>query len=185
MARTLRGRLLVATPALGDPNFARTVLLLLEHGPPGAVGLVLNRPLEQPVAHVLPLWSRLAVAPEVIFAGGPVEPSGMLALGRVPLGEPAPEGFRAVVDGVGTVDLHGDPSEAGARLQGFRTFAGYAGWDGSQLEAELAAGAWYVVKAQAADVFGEDAPGLWRRVLRRQRGPLALVAAYPEDPTLN
>jgi putative transcriptional regulator len=185
MARTLRGRLLVATPALGDPNFARTVVLVLEHGPPGAVGLVLNRPIDRPVGEVLPGWSALAAEPDVLFVGGPVEPGGMIALGRVGPEVEAPPGFRPVLDRVGTIDLRADPETAGTSLQAVRTFAGYSGWDSGQLEAELAAEAWYVVRAQGEDVFTADATGLWRAVLLRQRGPLKLVASFPPDPTLN
>ncbi len=66
-----------------------------------------------------------------------------------------------------------------------RIFAGYAGWTAGQLENELREGAWYVVDSEPADTFHSDPSLLWRTVLRRQRGDLALVATFPDDPTLN
>jgi putative transcriptional regulator len=66
-----------------------------------------------------------------------------------------------------------------------RVFAGYAGWESDQLEAEIDEGAWFVVDAEAGDLSAEDPERLWQQVLRRQPGPLAIVATFPEDPSLN
>src|SRR5688572_7000447 len=76
----LKGRLLVATPNLGDPNFERTVVLILEHGPEGALGVVLNRPSDLDLAEPLPEWARAAAHPPVVFIGGPVAPSAAVCL---------------------------------------------------------------------------------------------------------
>src|SRR3989442_5701458 len=78
-----RGRLLVATPPLVDPNFDRTVILLLEHGDEGALGIVLNRPSDTVLATVLPEWCDHASAPGVVFSGGPVAPEAVIAFARV------------------------------------------------------------------------------------------------------
>src|SRR5881275_2103715 len=94
------GRLLVATPLLGDPHFARTVVYLLEHDGGGTVGVVVNRPSHTPVGHVLPDWQDAVSGPAVVFGGGPVQPDGALCLGQL---EPGAEGIREVVDGVSTV----------------------------------------------------------------------------------
>src|SRR2546430_2486669 len=79
---SLKGKLLVATPLLGDPNFHRTVVLMLEHGDEGAVGLVLNRPSETAVAGPLPQWKALTADPDVVFVGGPVRTEMVIGLGR-------------------------------------------------------------------------------------------------------
>jgi len=81
-ARTHEGRLLVATPVIGDPNFERTVVLILEHGTEGAFGLVLNRPTELDLLDPLPQWYSFAATPSVVFVGGPVEQERAIALAR-------------------------------------------------------------------------------------------------------
>jgi putative transcriptional regulator len=179
---SLRGRLLVATPMLLDPNFARAVVLILEHGEEGAVGVVLNRRTETFVGEVLPAWGDVASEPAVVFVGGPVTPDGAICLGRVPSGLAGTDW--SFFDGlVTTVDLSIGPESApGATV---RVFAGYAGWGGEQLDAEIATGSWYVVDARVDDLFCTDPDGLWHDVLKRQHGELAIVANFPPDPSLN
>ncbi|HEX2118860.1 MAG TPA: YqgE/AlgH family protein [Acidimicrobiales bacterium] len=181
----LKGRLLVATPNLEDPNFERTVVLVLEHAPSeGALGVVLNRPSDLDLAEPLPEWARAAAHPSVVFIGGPVSPSAAVCLARV--GRPGEaQGWDPVLGPVGTLDLDSDPDEAIARIDEIRVFAGYAGWGPGQLEAEIAAGGWFVVDAEASDPLSPAPEDLWATVLRRQRGTLALFAAYPPDPSLN
>jgi putative transcriptional regulator len=190
----LRGRLLVATPNLGDPNFERTVVLVLEDGDEGALGVVLNRPSELDVAEPLPEWARAAASPPVVFIGGPVAPSAAVCLARLgstgdargwqPLLDPnGPSGgMRARV---GTLDLDSDPDETIPRLDEIRVFAGYAGWGPGQLQREIDDGGWFVVDADAGDPLSPAPEDLWATVLRRQRGTLALFAAYPPDPSAN
>jgi len=180
---TLRGRLLVATPPLVDPNFDRSVVLLLEHGEDGALGIILNRPTDATLASVLPDWQAHASAPGVIFSGGPVSPEAVIALARGGNDEAA--GWVSVLDEVGSVDVGGDPNDLGFTLDAMRVFAGYAGWAPGQLEAELEANAWFVVTPRASDPFSSDPEALWRDVLRRQRGRVAMFANYPADATLN
>jgi putative transcriptional regulator len=183
MTVRLAGRLLVASPALGDPNFARTVVLLVEHGPEGALGLVLNRPTEVDVSSVLPEWAAATSDPPVLFQGGPVGLDGVLALGRRSEGSPVGTGWRPLDAALGLVDL--DEAEVQASLDALRLFAGYSGWGADQLEAELAEGAWYVVDALHADAFTARPERLWRSVLRRQGGDLALVSTWTDDPSRN
>jgi putative transcriptional regulator len=92
-------------------------------------------------------------------------------------------GLRVLGDAVGTLDLDGDPD--GLALAGARIFAGYAGWGSGQLEAEIATGSWYVLEAVPGDAFTEAPERLWRTVLRRQGGTLAMVSLFPDDPTMN
>ncbi|MFJ6216399.1 YqgE/AlgH family protein [Streptomyces sp. NPDC092296] len=184
---SLTGRLLVATPALTDPNFERAVVLLLDHDEEGSLGVVLNRPSEVEVAAVLEPWAPLAGAPAVVFQGGPVALDSALALAVVP-GEPTEEdplGWRRVHGAIGLVDLEAPPELLAAELGSLRVFAGYAGWSPGQLEDELIDGAWYLVDCEPGDVSSPEPDRLWRSVLRRQRGELAMMATYPDDPSLN
>jgi putative transcriptional regulator len=125
------GRLLVATPALGDPNFARSVVLLLEHNASGTLGVIINRPTELAVAEVLGPWSDLVAAPDVVFQGGPVGLDGALALAalnpRARVGDREPPGWRRVFGELGLVDLDTAPEQLAGELDAVRIFAGYAG----------------------------------------------------------
>ncbi|MGW6710018.1 YqgE/AlgH family protein [Streptomyces sp. NPDC054956] len=181
---SLTGRLLVATPALADPNFDRAVVLLLDHDEQGSLGVVLNRPTPVGVGDVLLPWAALAGAPGVVFQGGPVALDSALGLAVIP-GEEGPLGWRRVHGAIGLVDLEAPPELLAAALGGLRIFAGYSGWGPGQLEEELGGGAWYVVDSEPGDVSFPDPERLWRAVLRRQRSELAMVATYPDDPSLN
>lgn len=184
------GRLLVATPLLGDPNFRRTVILIVEDEPEeGTLGVVLNRPTEVEVGQVLEPWTGLVTGPSVVFKGGPVSPNSALALALAP-GEDEPLGWRSL-DGstlmsrIGLVDLEAPPELLAGGITSLRVFAGYAGWGPGQLAAEIDEGAWYVLAGEPADAFFAEPERLWPTVLRRQGGGLALVATYPDDPQLN
>jgi len=178
---SLAGKLLVAGPALLDPNFARTVILMLEHNADGAVGVVLNRPADADLLDHLPGWWSHAIEPRVVFIGGPVGEGGGLGLGRGRGGH-ALEGW-AEIEGVRAIDLEVEPAEDDD-LE-IRVFAGYAGWGAGQLEGELAVGSWIIVDADPGDIFTDDPDRLWARVLRRQGGRLSLLATMPIDPSLN
>ncbi|GAA2063407.1 MULTISPECIES: YqgE/AlgH family protein [Streptomyces] len=180
---SLTGQLLVATPALSDPNFERSVVLMLDHDADGALGVVLNRPTPVGVSEVLEPWAELAGDPGVVFQGGPVALDAALALAVVP--GTGPLGWRRVHGSIGLVDLEAPPQVLAAEVGSLRVFAGYAGWGPGQLEAELEEGAWYVVDSEPGDVSAPRPEGLWRAVLRRQHGRLALLATYPDDPSLN
>ncbi|MBM9508834.1 YqgE/AlgH family protein [Actinacidiphila acididurans] len=187
---SLTGRLLVATPRLADPNFERSVVLLLDHDAQGSLGVVLNRPTPVGVGDVLQPWAALAGAPQVVFQGGPVSLDSALGLAVVPgesRGGEATEvlGWRRVHGAIGLVDLEAPPELLAAELGSLRIFAGYSGWGPGQLEKELAEGAWYVVESEPGDISSPAPEGLWRSVLRRQRSALAMVATYPDDPSLN
>lgn len=181
---SLTGRLLVATPLLRDPNFDRAVVLVLSHDDDGALGVVVNRPTTVPVTDILPGWQPVVTAPDVVFQGGPVSLDS--ALGLVAMVDGAePLGVRRVSGRVGVVDLDTPPEVVQPGVVAMRVFAGYAGWSPEQLENEIAEGSWYVVEAEIGDAFSDEADELWRSVLRRQEGPLALMATFPADPSLN
>ncbi len=181
---SLTGRLLVASPALADPNFDRAVVLLLDHDEEGSLGVVLNRPTPVGVGDILLPWAPLAGDPGVVFQGGPVSLDSALGVAVIP-GDEGPLGWRRVHGAIGLVDLEAPPELLAAALGSLRIFAGYSGWGPGQLEEELKTGAWYVVESEPGDVSSPEPESLWRAVLRRQRSKLAMIATYPDDPSLN
>jgi putative transcriptional regulator len=163
------GTLLVATPALIDPNFHRSVVALLQHDGEGSLGVVLDRPTTIPVADFLPAWAALSADPAVVFHGGPVEPEIGL-------------GLRVVLGGtIETVTLDHEPDDDAP----VRVFAGYSGWSPGQLEQELSEGAWFVVDMEPQDILTASPDTLWSSVLRRQSGEISLFATFPLDPQMN
>ncbi len=181
----LQGMLLVAKPGLVDPNFSRSVVLLLAHGDQGALGLVLNRPSPAPVTTALPEWAELASPPRTVFVGGPVV-EGTICLARLKSEVAVPaSGYLALQGALGTVDLDTDPSFVAPWIERLRIFAGYAGWGAGQVEDELAQDAWWVLPPVDEDVFAAEPATLWKAVLRRQGGRLAVVSALPPEPSLN
>lgn len=179
------GRLLVAAPVLDDPSFRRGVVLILDHGETGALGVVVNRPLEVDVSAVLPAWQPHVTAPGRLFQGGPVQLDSALGLVAVPGDGEEPLGVRRILGSIGLVDLDTPPELIRGDVAGLRIFAGYAGWSPGQLEGEIAEGAWFVVDCEPRDPFSATPQTLWREVLRRQRGRLALMSTYPDDPSRN
>jgi putative transcriptional regulator len=181
---TYTGRLLVATPSLTHPNFDRSVVLVIGHSEEGALGVVLNRVSEVPVASVLPEWSSTVCAPPTLFEGGPVQPDAAVCLARVRAGQ-QPEGWAQVSGRLGTVDFSAGPDVVLPYVECMRVFAGYAGWGDGQLEMEIGVGAWFVLDLLPGDAFTQSPEDLWQAVLRRQGGLMAAVATYPTDPSLN
>jgi putative transcriptional regulator len=181
---SLAGRLLVASPVLADPNFARTVVLMIEHSADGALGVVLNRPSDVPACEAVPMLADVLDEGDTLYAGGPVQPDAAIALAEYR--EPAAPGEVRIVGPVGVLGADEveaeDLEEVVTRV---RVFLGYAGWGSGQLEGELESEAWIVEPAQPDDVFAGEANALWSAVLERKGGPFRLLARMPEDPSLN
>lgn len=158
------GRFLVASEAIEDPNFAKTVVLVLHHDGDGSIGLIINQHSDIAPAQLLPGVRGLDRYQGMLFLGGPVELSHVSVLAI----EAA--GGAAVLEGV---YLSNDPStlEGLLRAQGavgeraLRIFIGYAGWAPGQLEAEIAGGGWRVHAASAAQVFEQDPSQLWQSLI--------------------
>lgn len=179
------GQLLVAAPALSDPNFSDSVVLVLDSDADGTLGVILNRPSPVSIGEVLPQWRGIPSDPDVLFRGGPVSTDGALAVGILTRGDDEPVGFRRVVDLFGVVDLDAPTELTAGAIAGMRVYAGYAGWGAGQLADEIARGDWLVVPAIASDITRADVTTLWRDVLRRQPGELAWNATRPVDPEMN
>src|SRR5262249_6318482 len=158
---------LAASPALIDPNFARAVVLMVEHDGDGALGLILNRPLDQRAAALVPGLAEVLGPDGALHEGGP----GQRGTGLIGLAE-----YRdRVVGGVALLD----PEVGAEEVARARLYSGYAGWGPGQLEAELAAESWIVERALAEDIFDEDATTLWSRVVARKGGAYRLIASIP------
>ena len=178
---SLKGHLLVAGPALVDPNFRRSVVLVGEHGDEGALGVILNRASESTVDEALPELTALVDGDAAVHVGGPVQPSAIVVLAEFV----EPERAETLVLGdIGFLPSEIDPDELG-ELRRARVFAGYAGWGPGQLDDELSEGSWIVEPAEPEDVFTAEPDELWSEVLRRKGGPFGVLALMPPDPSLN
>ena len=166
-----KGVLLVASPSLDDPNFRQAVVLVVEHGPEGTVGLILNRSTNVLLSKALPDLTVLKGTSYRIFAGGPVEPSRLLLLFR--LKEP-PADARSVFDGVyvgGTPKVLERIITQAKPTETFRAFAGFAGWAPGQLGYEMLQGAWATLPPDSIGIFDKDPATLWLDCLRRLQAP--------------
>ncbi len=178
---SLRGKLLIASPALVDPNFARAVVLITEHGEEGAMGVVLNRPSDTDVGEVAPELATI-VDTEPVFIGGPVQPQALVVLAE--FNQPDAAAWIVAAD-VGFVAAETEEHELDEAIRRGRVYAGYSGWGAGQLEQELAEEAWIVEPPMASELFPNDPLALWGDVLQRKGGQFALIATMPEDPSLN
>ncbi len=177
-----KARLLLATPELLDPNFHRSVVLVLEHNDDGALGVVLNRPRLVGGGDAVPQWADRLAFPSRLHSGGPVSEDSVIGLALGPAG--GIDGLSPLLGQLGVVDLHRSPEEL-PDVEPVRLFAGYSGWSAGQLDAELLAGGWIVVDALPEDALTPSPEELWQAVLGRQPGLLGHLAGYPDDPRLN
>jgi putative transcriptional regulator len=165
----------VASPSLQD-FFHRTVVLVVEHGEEGALGVVLNRPSETTVDEAVPSLAELVSEGDFVRVGGPVSTQAVVALGEF---EDPDEAAGGVADGLGLLD----PDAENASVGRVRVYAGHAGWAPGQLDGELENGAWIVAELDPEDPFREE--DLWPVALQRKGGGYALLATMPPDPSLN
>ncbi len=183
MDESLRGKLLIASPALVDPNFARTVVLIAEHTEDGAMGLVLNRPATSTVGEAVPDLAWLGDGEDPVFVGGPVAETAVIVLAEFE----RPDLAGALVDGdLGFIGTDADdPDELDGAIRRARVFAGHSGWGPGQLEGELEEEAWIVEPPRREEVFTAEPDELWAAVLRRKGRRYALLSTMPPDPSLN
>jgi putative transcriptional regulator len=176
ISKSLCGQFLVAGKRLRDPNFYRTVVLIVEHGDDGAMGLVVNEHFPLPETG------------EVVHIGGPVEPSALFILHNAGDFE---DSERPVVPGLyvgSSADaferIVRSASEGNSELK-FRIFSGCAGWEGGQLEGELSRGDWYVHPATARLAFAEDPYVLWDLMLRKVHEAHRILPHAAKNPEWN
>ena len=163
MEDSLRGKLLIASPALVDPNFARTVVFITEHNDDGAMGIVLNRPSESSVESVVPQLAEIAGG-EPIYVGGPVQPEALVLLAE--FSNPEAAAWIVVAD-VGLASADVDLDELADAVRRGRVYAGYSGWGEGQLEAEIEIDSWISGAAAA----GRAVPGGPGDAVERRPGP--------------
>jgi putative transcriptional regulator len=176
-----RGQLLIAGPGLVDPNFWRTVVLVVEHSEEGALGLVLNRPSETTVGEAVAELQRLLDLDDPLFIGGPVQPSALIVLAEF---EDPDDAALIAFDDIGVLAT-GSSDDPAVGLRRGRAFVGHAGWGPGQLDSEIERGDWILEHAHREDAFMPDPGQLWESVLTRKGGSYALVARMPPDPSVN
>jgi putative transcriptional regulator len=177
-----RGQLLIAGPALLDPNFWRTVVLVVEHTEDGALGLVLNRPSGTTVGEAVSQLEQLVDLGDQLFIGGPVQPSAVIVLAEF---EDATDAALIAFDDIGVLGIASSLDELGPGVRTGRAFVGHAGWGPGQLDSELERGDWILEPAQRSDAFSDAPRELWQSVLTRKGGSYALIARMPADPSVN
>jgi putative transcriptional regulator len=177
-----RGQLLIAGPALLDPNFWRTVVLVIEHTDEGALGLVLNRPSETTVGDAVSQLEDLVDPSDHLFIGGPVQPSAVIVLAEF---EDATDAALIAFDDIGVLGTGASLEEVGAGVRSGRAFVGHAGWGPGQLDSEIERGDWILEPARREDAFTAEPRELWAEVLTRKGGSYALIARMPPDPSVN
>jgi putative transcriptional regulator len=173
---------LIAGPALLDPNFWRTVVLVVEHSEEGALGLALNRPSETTVGDASSELEELIDPNELVFIGGPVQPSAVIVLAQF---EDPTDAALMAFDDVGVVGSGSSVEELAVGVRRSRAFVGHAGWGPGQLDAELERDDWILEPARTEDAFSSEPRELWQGVLTRKGGSYALVARMPADPSSN
>ena len=167
----------MATPLIATPQFHRSVILLLEHDESGAIGVILNNDSGLPLDEMLPEATPYVVDPPNVFIGGPVSTETALGLARAPAGSfLRPAALRTI----GLVD----PTEPPAGVTAMRIFAGYAGWEAGQLEAELDEQAWWITLPDVDAIFA-DTTNLWRDTVKRAPGRIPLFETYTDNPAAN
>ena len=190
MTASLQGSFLVAAIHLRDPNFFRSVVLILEHNSEGAMGLIVNRPSPMTIAGALSQYGPVECGEAPVYVGGPVEPTSLYILhNSVKLGQTDQEIAPGIFltgseDSFDQVVRSEKKSETAIK---FRLLSGYSGWGGGQLESELDRGDWHTVPADGPLILEEDPYGIWeictRRIQRANRMLPHLRHDYTQRPT--
>ena len=189
MAESLRGQFLISGPRLRDPNFFKSVVLMVEHGPDGSMGLVVNHPSSDTVSHVLREHFDLPETEELVFVGGPVEPKALFVVHNSPTLDPTE---MPVIPGVymgSSADVFQEILEATTSDQEpglkFRVFGGYTGWGPGQLEGELDRGDWLTTEADQDHVYTANPYRVWDQVIQKSYAERRLLPKYCEHPEWN
>ncbi len=178
-----KGKVLISEPFLNDPNFKRTIILLAEHSEEGSVGFVLNKPTEVLISQMIPEFPEFNSR---VYYGGPVQLNTLQFVYR---GENIIEGSLEIMPGLywgGSFEILKTLIESGsADARDFRFFLGYSGWDEGQINDELELNSWIVAETKIDDIFSEEPDKLWREVLKKMGKKFAILASFPENPSVN
>lgn len=173
------GKILVASRDLGDPNFAKTVILLVRYDEDkGGVGLVINKRTDVPISKVFEDLKEARGRNDPVYVGGPVELNTVMALLKT---ASKPEGATRVFGDVYLIsdkDLLTHTLASSAEAAVFHTYVGYAGWGAGQLEHEVDLGAWHIMPGDSATVFHADPDSVWPRLIRRTETQIARAFSY-------
>jgi putative transcriptional regulator len=176
---SLAGQLLLSHPAMKDPNFGRTVVLLSAHDPDGALGVVINRPVGKRLGEIGPEFAVGPLAKVPLYHGGPVETGKLILAGWRWQEHSGDFELQFGLDPQRAEMLALDPRAT------VRGFLGYSGWSKGQLEKEMKQQTWFVAGPADYNLSSEDGPGLWRLILGSMDPELKLLADEPEDPSKN
>lgn len=177
-SNSLTGSLLVAHPSMLDPNFRRSVLFVSAHDPvDGAIGVILNRPLDKQVSELVTETPPIGLADVPVYLGGPVGRNQLLFAAF----EWGAKGLKLNH----SVDLEEASDRAVDDPESVCAFVGYAGWTGGQLEEEMKEQAWVLQKPTRAALRPDRLPQLWFEIMRGLGPYYKMLAAAPDDPSLN
>lgn len=199
MAETFRGQMLIAARNLRDPNFFKTVVLIVEHNAEGAMGVVVNRPSGVTVAHALKKHFELPETGEMVHIGGPVERNALFILHNAEdLESPTTSDYvsdnappQPIIDGLfvgSSPDTFEHVIERAAANDPdlkYRVYFGCAGWGPDQLEGEIGRNDWLILPARAEYVFHPEPYDLWERAVAEHRQTSPVVPGAPANPELN
>ncbi len=178
-----KGKILISEPFLNDPNFKRTIILLTEHNEEGSVGFILNKPTELKFNDAVDGYPDFDA---LIYFGGPVQINSLQFIHKA--GDII-EGSIEVMPGLywgGSFDSVKDLLEAGKlKPEDFRFFIGYSGWGDGQLMEEIGINSWIVADTKIEDIFSEEPDNLWREILKGMGKKFAILASFPENPSVN
>lgn len=178
-----KGKVLISEPFLNDPNFKRTIILLTEHGEEGSIGFVLNKPTDYRIHEVIEEFPEFD---SVVYYGGPVQ---LNTLQFIYKGENIIDGSIEIMPGLfwgGSFDILKTLIMSGAAAPGdFRFFLGYSGWTDGQIEDELELNSWIVANSSIENIFSDEPDKLWRETLKGMGKKFAILASFPENPSVN
>ncbi len=178
-----KGKILISEPFLNDPNFKRTIILLAEHNEEGSVGFILNKPTNLKIKDAIEDFPEFEA---IVYYGGPVQINTLQFIHKA--GDII-EGSVEIADGLywgGSFDILKTLIENNqVTPEDFRFFIGYSGWGEEQLEDEMKIKSWIVADSKIENIFSDEPDKLWREILKSMGKKFAILASFPENPSVN
>lgn len=177
------GKILISEPFMLDPQFRRSVVLLVEHAEQGTVGFVLNQETEVTIPDIIPGFPMFDAR---ICIGGPVQTDTLHFIHKIPhLVEGGVEVEEGVYWGGDFEQLREHIAQGKVMLEDVMFFLGYSGWSPDQLIEEIESNAWIVSLTKSNDIFGADHDDLWKNAVKKLGNKYAHIANFPENPMWN